>query len=93
MDRYEIQKGDLKGLGFGLGLYFVDQRATDLPNADVKLPSYFRTDAALYYKRNNWKLQLNVNNLFNVDYYNTYNGFGLIPQPPRSIVGEVSVQF
>lgn len=29
---YEIQKGNLKGLGFGLGLFYVGERQSDLDN-------------------------------------------------------------
>ncbi|MHC5732847.1 MAG: TonB-dependent receptor domain-containing protein, partial [Nostoc sp.] len=42
---YEIQKGDLKGLGFGLGLFYVGRRAGDADNS-FELPDYLRTDAA-----------------------------------------------
>jgi iron complex outermembrane recepter protein len=43
---YRIQQGNLRGLGFGLGLYYVGDRFGNLANNFV-LPSYFRTDAAL----------------------------------------------
>ncbi|HEY9737963.1 MAG TPA: TonB-dependent siderophore receptor, partial [Trichocoleus sp.] len=61
---YEIQEGDLQGLGFGLGLFYLSDRAGDLDNT-FTLPSYFRTDAALFYRRDNWRAQLNLENLFN----------------------------
>jgi iron complex outermembrane receptor protein len=37
---YEIQAGSLTGLGFGLGLFYVDDRKASLPNTDVDLKSY-----------------------------------------------------
>ena len=49
---YEIQKGSWQGLGFGTGLFFVGDRQGDLDNS-FQLPSYVRTDAAIYYHRNN----------------------------------------
>ncbi len=46
---YEIQNGSLQGLGFGLGLFYIGERQGDLGNT-FQLPSYLRTDAALFYK-------------------------------------------
>ncbi|MBW4549527.1 MAG: TonB-dependent siderophore receptor [Aphanocapsa sp. GSE-SYN-MK-11-07L] len=90
---YEIQRGTLKGLGFNLGLYYVSgDREANLPNDGLRLPSYFRVDTGIFYKRDNWKLQLNVNNLTNIDYYNS-NGFFIVPQPPLTVLGKVSVEF
>lgn len=39
---YQIQQGDLEGLGFGLGLFFVGDRPGDLANS-FEIPSYLRT--------------------------------------------------
>ena len=89
---YEIQSGDLQGLGFGLGLVFVDEREAQLPNTGVTLPSYFRTDASLFYQRDNWRAALNIKNLFDVEYYNT-QGFFITPQAPFTILANVSVEF
>ncbi|MBF2029851.1 MAG: TonB-dependent siderophore receptor [Oscillatoriales cyanobacterium C42_A2020_001] len=92
---YEIQTGSFQGLGAGLGLYYVDDRSGDLDNT-FQLPSYFRTDASLFYRRNNWKVQLNVRNLFNVEYY-TGASFGnrleVTPGAPFSVLATVSVEF
>ncbi|MEM9807038.1 MAG: TonB-dependent siderophore receptor [Cyanobacteria bacterium P01_D01_bin.56] len=65
---YEVQEGDLAGLGAGLGLFYVGARQGDLNNT-FTIPSYFRTDAALFYKRDDWQVQLNFENLFNVEYF------------------------
>jgi outer membrane receptor protein involved in Fe transport len=57
---------------------------------------YFRTDASLFYKRSNWKAQLNIRNLFDVEYF-TSTSFGdrlaVIPGAPFTIIGTISVQF
>jgi iron complex outermembrane recepter protein len=71
---YEIQEGNLQGLGFGLGLFYVSDRAGDLDNT-FTLPSYFRTDAALFYRRDNWRAQLNLENLFNTTYFTASDEF------------------
>jgi iron complex outermembrane recepter protein len=89
---YEIQSGDLQGLGFGLGLVYVDEREAQLPNTGVTLPSYFRTDASLFYRRNNWRAAVNIKNLFDVEYFNT-QGFFITPQAPFTVLANVTVEF
>lgn len=89
---YELQSGDLQGLGFGLGLVYVDEREARLPNTDVTLPSYFRTDASLFYRRDNWRAAVNIKNLFSVEYFNT-QGFFITPQAPFTVLANVSVEF
>ncbi|WP_416671901.1 TonB-dependent receptor domain-containing protein [Egbenema bharatensis] len=64
---YTIPNGNLAGLGFGLGLFYVGEREADLANS-FQVPSYVRTDAALFYRRGNLDLAFNVRNLFDVDY-------------------------
>ena len=91
---YEIQSGDLAGLGFGAGIFYVGNRAGDAENT-FELPSYLRTDAAVYYQRDNWQVALNVKNLFDVEYFESVN-FGRLsiePGAPRSVVGTVAVEF
>ncbi|MEH2252859.1 TonB-dependent siderophore receptor [Nostoc sp.] len=67
---YEIQRGNYKGLGVGLGFYFVGDRQGDLDNT-FQLPSYFRTDAAIFYKLQGLRVGLNFKNLFNIDYFDS----------------------
>ncbi|MBE9157004.1 TonB-dependent siderophore receptor [Nodosilinea sp. LEGE 06152] len=91
---YEIQSGDLQGLGFGAGIFYVGDRAGDFEDT-FDLPSYLRTDAAVFYRRNNWRAAINVQNLFDVRYFSS-NNFGRVaiePGEPLSIVGSLSVEF
>ncbi|MBD2448910.1 TonB-dependent siderophore receptor [Nostoc sp. FACHB-152] len=90
---YELQSGDLKGLGFGLGLYYVGDRYADLENTSI-MPSYFRTDSAIFYKQDNWRLALNFRNLFNETYYETSQARSTIyPGAPFTVIGSFSIQF
>lgn len=89
---YELQNGDLEGLGFGLGVVFVGGRQGRLPNTDFMLPSYTRVDARVSYRRDNYELGLNIKNLFNTRAYQT-QGFFLAPQAPLTVLGNVSVTF
>ncbi|WP_317110626.1 TonB-dependent receptor domain-containing protein [Chroococcidiopsis sp. SAG 2025] len=88
---YEIQSGNLQGLGFGAGLFFVGDREATLPN-DLIIPSYVRADAAIFYKRDNWRVGLNFKNLFDKKYYES-QGFVLRPGAPFTVLGTVSVEF
>jgi iron complex outermembrane recepter protein len=90
---YELQEGSLEGLGFGLGLFYVSQRAGNSDNS-FTLPSYFRTDAALFYRRNNWRAQLNVENLFNTQYFTSSDQFlGVTPGAPLTVSVRIGVEF
>ncbi|MEH2277489.1 MAG: TonB-dependent siderophore receptor [Nostoc sp.] len=90
---YEIQTGSWKGFGFGGGLFFVGDRQGDLPNT-FTLPSYVRTDAVIYYRRDNWRVGLNIKNLFDVNYFESSNSrYGVFPGAPLTVLGTVSWQF
>lgn len=83
--RYDIQQGNLQGLGFGLGLFYVGERQGDLNNS-FSLPSYVRTDAALFYSRNNLRAALNFQNLFDNEYFEAAEGdLRVYPGAPRTI--------
>ncbi|MDF5731968.1 MAG: TonB-dependent siderophore receptor [Rhizonema sp. PD38] len=92
---YQLQTGNLKGLGFGLGVYYVGERAGDLDNS-YEIPSYVRFDTSIFYRRKNWRAQLNFQNLFNTEYYlgsPNSNRLGVTPGAPFSVVGTLSLQF
>ncbi|TVP56991.1 MAG: TonB-dependent siderophore receptor [Nodularia sp. (in: Bacteria)] len=90
---YEIQQGSLQGLGLGLGLYYVGDRFADNQNTSTMV-NYFRTDSAIYYKRDNWRLGLNIRNLFNTTYYETSQSRNIIyPGAPFTVIGSFSIQF
>jgi len=92
-NKYEIQSGDLQGLGFGLGLFYVGERQGDLNNT-FQLPSYLRTDAALYYQRDNFQAQLNFKNLFNVDFFEfAQNRLRVYPGAPFEVLATVRWEF
>jgi iron complex outermembrane recepter protein len=90
---YEIPEGDLKGLGFGLGLFYVGERQGDISNS-YSIPSYFRTDMALFYKRDTWDVQLNIENLFDNTYFVAADEFlGATVGKPFAVSGKVSFRF
>jgi iron complex outermembrane receptor protein len=91
---YEIQAGDFQGLGLGIGLFFVDDRPGNLEN-DFTLPGYLRTDAALYYRRDQWRAAINMRNLFDIEYFesSTFGRTRITPGAPFTIIGSIAVEF
>ena len=92
---YEIQQGDLAGLGFGLGFNFVGERAGDLANS-FEVDDYFLTNAGVFYRRDNWRFALNARNIFDVDHIKaTQNSRANLNEPGESftLVGSISVEF
>jgi iron complex outermembrane recepter protein len=89
---YEIQDGGWKGFGLGGGLFFIDEREGDLENT-FTLSSYVRTDAVIYYRRQNWQTQLNFKNLFDVDYYEGASFGSVFPGAPFTVQGSVAIEF
>jgi len=55
---------------------------------------FVRTDAAIYYRRNNWK-RLSISKSFDVDYIRSSAGFraSVYPGEPFTVIGTVSVEF
>ncbi|MFQ4136758.1 TonB-dependent siderophore receptor [Nodosilinea sp. PGN35] len=90
---YEIQTGNFQGLGAGLGLFFAGDRAGDLENT-YDIPSYLRTDAAIFYNRNQFRAALNVRNLFNINYFENGSSSTRVNYgQPFTLQGTVSWQF
>lgn len=90
---YEIQSGDFEGLGFGAGLFYQGDREAQLPN-DFVLLSYVRADASVFYKRDNWKAQLNFQNLFDENFLESAQSTLLaFPGAPFTVIGSFSIRF
>jgi iron complex outermembrane receptor protein len=96
--KYDIQKDTLRGLSFGAGVYFQDQREGDNANS-FELPGYGRVDALVKYQlpiiRAKTTLQFNVENLLDHQYYaatDNSNTF-ILPGAPRTFIGSVKVEF
>ncbi|MEG3896414.1 TonB-dependent receptor [Microcoleus sp. SVA1_B6] len=91
---YEIQSGDLQGLGFGVGFSYVGERQGDLSNS-FQADSYFLPNAAVFYQRDNWRAAINIKNLFNVNYMESITGSrasGNQPGEPLTVIASFTVQ-
>jgi catecholate siderophore receptor len=81
-------------LGAALGVVYRDGIFTSTSNA-VSLPSYTRLDGALYYNiGNDYRLQLNVENMLDKEYYASAHGDNnIMPGAPRSFKLTFSAKF
>ena len=79
-------------LGFGLGIIHQSEQFASFSNT-VVLPSYWRVDAAAYYTvSDRLSVQLNIENLFDEDYYPSAHGNNNI-QPADPFSARVGVRF
>jgi catecholate siderophore receptor len=81
-------------LGAGLGVVYRDAIYASTTNA-VTLPSFTRVDAALYYAiSKQYKLQLNIENLFDKRYYASANSdSNITPGSPRALKVSLHAKF
>jgi len=81
-NRYDVTRR----LGFGLGIVSRSSSFASISNA-VKLPAYTRVDAAAFFKLTRGiRAQVNVENLFGVDYFPTaHSDNNIAPGAPRSV--------
>lgn len=90
---YELQEGMLQGLGFGLGLFYVGDRQGDLDNS-FRVPGYTRTDASVFYRRESFRVGLNLENLFDVTYFEaTESPVRVFYGAPFTVRGTISWSF
>ncbi|MCG8362000.1 MAG: TonB-dependent receptor [Pseudanabaenales cyanobacterium] len=92
---YDIPNGPLEGLGFGVGFNYVSDRFGDNANS-FKIGDYFLTNVALSYRRDNWRANLNIRNLFDIDYIESSENSRtteINPGEGFTIIGSISVEF
>ncbi|OYW71439.1 MAG: hypothetical protein B7Z37_27765 [Verrucomicrobia bacterium 12-59-8] len=90
---YEIQEGALKGLGFGGGVFMSDH-VSNSPGNNGTLPGYAQTDALVFYKIGNARLQFNVKNLFDNDIYFSQGQATMVQAAPgRTFLASVRFNF
>jgi catecholate siderophore receptor len=79
--------------GIGGGLRGESSKHTSYTN-DVLLPGYTEADAMAYYQTDHYRVQLNVNNLTDKNYYSTANGDNeIMPAAPRNVMLSLSMNF
>jgi len=97
---YELQRGRLAGLGFGLGAEYVDSRFGDDANS-FELPSYTIFDAAVWgyiplENKTTLRLQLGIKNLTDKTYYpanGSSSNFRINVGDPRTLYATARLAF
>ena len=89
-NRYQV----LPWFGAGLGIIHQDSSFAALNNT-VELPSFTRVDAAFFFDINeNWQAQVNVENIFDEEYYpSAHNNNNISPGSPRAAYVTVKANF
>ncbi len=95
--KYSLAGGQLKGLGFGFGAQYVDERfgslVADQANPPL-FPSYALLDGAVYYAAERFQLQANVSNLLNRTHWvGGYDYLRAFPGAPRTVTTTLSLIF
>jgi iron complex outermembrane recepter protein len=97
---YEFQAGPARGLGVGLGIFAQGDIFASTENR-ARYNGFAQLDALLYYKRDQWKLQLNVKNLSDETYNlaqaaTTADNFAAIrvgTSTPRTVTASLAFEF
>ncbi len=91
--RYNIQAGSFAGLGAGLGVRHYSDQSGDT-NDTFSLPEYTLVNAALYWTRGPVRLQANLNNLLDEEYYvGSYDALYVLPGTPREWTASLRYSF
>ncbi|MEH2182389.1 MAG: hypothetical protein V7K56_25495 [Nostoc sp.] len=73
-----------------MGLFYIGDRQRNLNNSFV-LPSYLRTDAAIFYNQGGFRAAVNIRNLFDADYFETSQSqTRVFPGDPLTVVESIS---
>lgn len=88
---YELQSGLFKGLGFGGGPTYKSGIYVDAKNM-LRIPGYIVADAVLFYRRQNWQVQVNFRNITNEIYYATPTFSGALPSEPFHVTISAKVR-
>ena len=92
---YDVQSGPLEGLGLGIGFNVVGERFGDNDNS-FELDSYFLTNAAISYQRDNWQVGFNIRNLFDENYIESSENkrdSEINPGEGFTLIGSFSIDF
>lgn len=91
---YEFQDGVAKGLGLGLAVKYVDERAGQTSSTAYDMQDYGVVDLLSFYKLNEHvRLNLDVKNLFNEEYEESAWNLYAYPGAPRTVQAGIAYTF
>jgi iron complex outermembrane receptor protein len=90
---YRVSEGALKNFGIGFGVNHASQYKVvdNAVTGDFYLPSYTVLNGGIFYNTDDVRVNVNINNIGNTDYYIGY--WSVNPQKPRNIVASISFKF
>jgi len=93
--KYTLQDGPLRGLGFGLGGRYYTEQEGDLSYTNLfKLPAYGIMNGAIYYERESFHAQVNINNMLDECYFiGSYNDLYVLPGGPLTVQATMGWRF
>ncbi|MCY1435016.1 Ferrichrome outer membrane transporter/phage receptor [compost metagenome] len=94
LNTYEFQDGVARGLGLGMGIKYIDDRAGQTSAQTYTMEQYTVVDLLSFYQLNEHvRLNLDVKNVFNKEYdegaFNTY----VYPGAPRTVQAGIAYTF
>jgi iron complex outermembrane receptor protein len=91
--KYTVRDGPLKGFGIGIGGRCYSTQSGDTYNT-FNLPAYALMDAALYYERGDYRIQVNFNNVFDKRcFVGSYDELYVLPGEPFNVTASVTWKF
>lgn len=91
--KYTVQSGWAKGFGVGIGGRYYTQQSGDTYNT-FNLPAYGLMDAALYYERDDYRVQVNFNNVFDKRHFvGSYSDLYVLPGEPFNVSASLTWKF
>jgi iron complex outermembrane receptor protein len=87
---YVVTEGFLKNFGINFDVTYQDKVYRNSTNTTA-FDSYWLTDAGISYRlKNNIGLRLNINNLFDKEYFNQALGNQYVPSMPRNFLATIT---
>ena len=91
--KYTVQDGPLKGFGIGIGGTYVGDKSGDI-NDTFTIPSYALLDGALYYEKDDFRIQVNFNNITDKRHFTgSYDDLYVLPGEPFNVSASVTWKF
>lgn len=91
--KYTVQNGWARGFGVGLGGRYYTRQSGDTENS-FNLPAYGLVDAAVYYERGDYRLQVNFNNVFDKRHFvGSYSKLYVLPGEPFNVSASIAWKF
>ncbi len=91
--RYNVVQDECRTLGLAAGMVFVGDRTGDL-QASFRLPGYTRWDAGVFYEKQQFRVSVYFENIFDREYYvGSVNNLAVFPGMPFNVRAQAGWRF